>query len=194
MIAETNGEESAPVTLATARRGLKETCGSAVIRAPLPRVVEVLSNAATKVEWLSGLLEEREVARGEESSMAGVPGQSTVYQSYKLGWPLSERDYVIACTWDITLDPSTGEPTRAVFTQQSAEHETLPVSERRVRAALNLCVYTLEALPGEEGTRVDVKINVDPLGNFPIFLVNMYAGTWPDKNLQALERQVFRSS
>ncbi len=193
MESNTNGQQEGLTTLATARTGLKEVAGSRIIRAPLAQVIEVLSNSATKVEWLSGLLEEREVDRGAESAMAGVPRQSTVYQSYTLPGPLHERDYVIGCTWDITLDPNSGEAIRAVFTQQSQEHDSLPVKANRVRAALNLCVYNLEALPDDQGTRVDVKINVDPLGNFPIFLVNMYASSWPEENLQALEKQVLKA-
>ena len=39
----------------------------------------------------------------------------------------------------------------------------------RVRAALNLQLYTLTPTSGGSATQVEVEINVDPLGNFPVF-------------------------
>ena len=40
-------------------------------------------------------------------------------------------------------------------------------------AALNLQLYTLTPTSGGSATQVDVEINVDPLGNFPVFFVNL---------------------
>jgi hypothetical protein len=53
-----------------------------------------------------------------------------------------------------------------------------------------LQLYTLTPTSGGSATQVDVEINVDPLGNFPVFFVNLYGSTWYGKTLAALEKVI----
>ena len=99
-----------------------------------------------------------------------------------------DRDYVLAGEWSVDFD---GDHVRkAVLHLQSITREDCPVRDDRVRAALNLQLYTLTPTSGGSATQVDVEINVDPLGNFPVFFVNLYGSIWCGKTLAALEKVV----
>ncbi len=176
--------------LTTARPALNNVSGSKVIKAPLVDIARVLTECATKKEWVSGLVEEREIERGDAVAFADLPAAFTSYQHYKLMPMLSDRDYVISGLWEATLVDDGTTVKSAALDLQSVERDDTPEVEGRVRAALNLLVYSLEALPGNEVTRVHVECNVDPLGMMPQFMVNIYAGTWSEKTLTSLEAQV----
>ncbi|MCH2110610.1 MAG: hypothetical protein MK135_14910 [Polyangiaceae bacterium] len=190
--------------LESARPGLKDVSGSKDIPAPLEKVAQVLSDCSTKTEWVSGLVEERMVeekeADGQPQLVFGnCPVDFTVYQHYTLLPLFSERDYVIHGLWQVKTaetsqsEGASQEVVSATLDLQSAEHAELPEVAGRVRASLNRLVYTLERLPNEAGTRVSVECNVDPLGAFPVFAVNLYASTWSEKTLSALQEQVMNS-
>ena len=73
---------------------------------------------------------------------------------------------------------------------QSIGRSDHPIKKDRVRGALNLQVYRLKALPDDQGTEVEVEINVDPAGNFPVFIVNLYGSKWCKKTLDALGKTI----
>lgn len=131
--------------------------------------------------------------RSDSAAFAALPARFVVYQHYTLMPGLSDRDYVISGVWEATATGPDGSVSSAVLDLQSVEREDLPEGNGRVRAALNTLVYTLETQP-DGGTRVTVQCNVDPLGNMPQFMVNVYTGSWCDKTLTALEGQVLGSS
>ena len=176
--------------LATTRKGLKNYSGTHVIKAPLEKIVAVLSDSVTKGEWLGGLVEERELERGSESNISGIPSNFVVYQHYTLAPPLNDRDYVISGIWEFESTEGENGIKKATLDLQSVKRDDMLAIKGRVRAALNFQVFTLESLPNDEGTQVSVEVNVDPLGNMPVFIVNLYASTWCPKTLDALEKYV----
>ena len=98
-----------------------------------------------------------------------MPEAFEFYQVYKLQSPIWNRDYVISGHW--TLDRlADGE---ADLFLQSIGRSDHPIKKDRIRGELNLQVYRLKALPDDQGTEVEVVINVDPAGNFPVFFVNL---------------------
>ncbi|MEM7152207.1 MAG: hypothetical protein AAF799_05155 [Myxococcota bacterium] len=179
--------------LASARPALKNVSGVKVIQATLVDIARALFECAAKTEWVSGLVEERELERGGELAFADLPAEFVVYQHYTLMPMLSDRDYVISGIWEVTDTHDDGSVKSATLDLQSIERADMPEVDGRVRAALNLLVYRLEELPDDGGTRTHVECNVDPLGAMPQFMVNIYAGTWSEKTLAALEAQVLES-
>ena len=64
-----------------------------------------------------------------------------LYQEFHLPSPIWDRDYVLAGEWSVDFD---GDHVRkAVLHLQSITREDCPVRDDRVRAALNLQLYTL---------------------------------------------------
>ncbi len=174
--------------LSTARDGIKNFKGSQVIKAPIQAVAKVLFAPDTQRHWIGGLESVTVFEKSGETPWKGVPKKFELYQLYQMPPPISNRDYVIAGQWDIRFEED--EIQQAILYLHSIERNEHPERDHRVRAALNLQVYTLKALPDDQGTQIDVEINVDPLGNFPVFVVNLYGSTWCSKTLSALEKVV----
>ena len=178
--------------LETARAGLKNYTGTRVIKAPLADIAQVLYTCEGKVDWLSNLLSASELEQSDTRIMGDIPSAYVIHEHYQFAPGFQHRDYVLSCRWAIRESGDGAGPNRALLVMQSAEHEAKPIHQDRVRAAINLLVYNLEALPDDAGTRVDVEINLDAGGVMPVFAVNLYASTWSDKHLLALEKQTLK--
>ena len=178
--------------LATARSGIKNFKGTRVMKAPMADVVKVLFDPKTLPQWLAGLETVDVLQQSGKTLWEGVPETFEFYQLYKLQPPIWKRDYVIAGRWEVTADKEQG--LQAALYLQSIEREDHPIKHDRVRGALNFQVYTLKELPNDQGTEVEVEINVDPSGNFPVFAVNLYGSTWCGKTLSKLEKVVLDQS
>jgi len=123
-----------------------------------------------------------------EDQWANVPKTFQLYQEFHLPSPIWDRDYVLAGHWSVDFE---GDHARkAVLHLHSITREDCPVRDDGVLAALNLQLYTLTPTSGGSATQVDVEINVDPLGNFPVFFVNLYGSTWCGKTPTALEKVI----
>ena len=179
--------------LSTARPAIKNVSGCKIIKAPLLDVARLLSDSATKTQWVSGLITEQEIERSDQMAFANFPVEFVIYQHYTLIPLLSDRDYVISAVWQATHNKDQTSVKSAILDLQSVSHDAFPVVNGRIRAALNFLVYTLDAMD-DGSTRVHVECNVDPLGNMPQFMVNLYASTWSEKNLNALEKQLLKSN
>ena len=92
---------------------------------------------------------------------------------------------MLQCNW------TEGPP--HVFSEHSITRDSHPPREGTARAQLNHIRYTLTEL-APDSTRVDLSINVHPMGNFAcsVALANMYGGLFPRKNLELLEKQCLR--
>ena len=170
--------------LSTARKGVKNFTGSKIIKAPLGQIAQSLFNPDTLKHWLAGLSHVEVLSQNGSTPWQAVPQEFEFYQTYKLQSPISNRDYVIAGRWDIEGDD------HAILFIQSIERDDYPIKSDFVRGALNLQIYRLKQLPDAQGTEVEVEINVDPSGNFPVFVVNLYGSTWCAKTLSLLEKTV----
>ena len=174
--------------LSTARHGIKNFKGRLEIDAPIERVAHVLFDPETQGRWIGGLMNVSLLEIDSTENWANVPKTFQLYQEFHLPSPIWDRDYVLAGEWSVDFD---GDHVRkAVLHLQSITREDCPVRDDRVRAALNLQLYTLTPTSGGSATQVDVEINVDPLGNFPVFFVNLYGSIWCGKTLAALEKVV----
>ena len=177
--------------LTSARPALKNVSGQRLIAAPLLQVAHVLADSTKKNQWVSGLIEEIEIERSSDSVSETLPKESVAYQHYTLMPLLSDRDYVLSSIWEVEKEDE--KVVRATLDIQSVEHAEKPPMKGRVRASLNYLVYRLEERAEADGTMVSVECNVDPLGNLPQAMVNLYASTWPEKTLAALEAQVLKN-
>lgn len=172
--------------LSTARAGVKNFKGTKAINAPMDKVAQALYDPATFGQWLAGLVHVDVLSQQGTTPWEAMPKAFEFYQLYKLQSPIWNRDYVISCHW--TLDRlADGE---ADLFLQSIGRSDHPIKKDRVRGALNLQVYRLKALPDDQGTEVEVEINVDPAGNFPVFIVNLYGSKWCKKTLDALGKTI----
>ena len=182
-----------PANLATARAGLNNYSASKVLNAPFERLCEVLCSSDEKTEWKSSLLSAGELSRTSEIAFADMPSRLVVFEHYKLAPGFQHRDYVLSCTWEL-VEGAADAPTRVSLVMQSTEDEAMPVRSDRVRAAINFLRYDLERLPDGAGVKVDVEVNLDPMGVVPIWFVNFYARSWCGKELVALEKQALSRS
>lgn len=178
--------------LETTRPGLKNYTGTRVIKAPLAKIAWVLYTCEGKVDWKSNLISASELSRSDTTAMTNIPAEFVIHEHYNLAPGFQQRDYVLGSKWELSAGTKE-EPKQAIMLMQSTEHDAMPVVEKRLRAAMNLLVYKLEALPGDQGTKVDVEVNLDAGGVLPVFAVNFYASMWPKKELLALEKQTLKT-
>lgn len=154
----------------------------------MERVAHVLFDPETQGKWIGGLTNVSVLESDSEDHWANVPKTFQLYQEFHLPSLIWDRDYVLAGHWSVDFE---GDHARkAVLHLHSITRQDCPVRDDRVRAALNLQLYTLTPASDGFATQVDVEINVDPLGNFPVFLVNLCGSTWCAKTLSALEKVV----
>lgn len=93
---------------------------------------------------------------------------------------VSARDYVIHANYEFDAE-------NRVFrsTARSVEDDRMPEQDCCVRAASNT-VYTFEAIPGQERTRIHVEVSTDPKGRIPRRSVRSAVQDWPVSTLTNL--------
>ena len=164
-------------------RGIPDSSGSIVVPAPLKLIAEQITTKNTEFE--GGLDSSEMHAVSSKLAACGQPSEFVNYKVYHLPM-LSHRDYVFDVTW---ADGKTDDgKTTAIQTAISVDNPKFPTGiGGRVRGYV-YCVYTLTEIDPST-TRVDILVNLDPMGSFPVWLAKMYAGAYPDLMLGRIKKQ-----
>ena len=147
--------------------------GEGTFDVPMSRLVGVLRDHSTPVEWVDLITEHKVVQKVDDLT-------NVIYESYDLPWPISDRDYVMRET---TAYDAAGK----VFTIQyeSIDHPSTPDKTGTVRAKAYRTFWRLEKV-GPTRTKVEIEVFTDPRGNLPAWLVNLIQQDWPWKTIDGL--------
>lgn len=148
------------------------------------QVAVAVSDPAVRMQWVERMSEDRLIEGTPED------GEWLSYEAYDLVWPVSNRDYVFRQTMKTF---SHEETNRTVVQVESIEHPDYPEQPGRVRGALPSCVFTLDEV-GENETRLEVVVQVDPGGSLPGFVKNLIQKGWALKTMRALNTYLVSQS
>jgi hypothetical protein len=148
--------------------------GTALVDAPMDKVMWVLADNTHRTEWVDRL--KKSVVLEKRSEYVAV-----IYQHFGSPPMISDRDFVYVAK---AYSKSDGT---AVLDINSTTHPKAP-STVGVRGTLEDCSYLLTR-KGEK-TFVDVSIILDPKGALPAWVVNLVQKSWPMKTLTGLRNQV----
>lgn len=148
--------------------------GTALVDAPLEKVLWVLADNTHRTEWVDRL--QKSVILEKKG-----PYEFIVYQHFSSPPVISDRDFVYRARAYSTADGT------AVLDIASVHHRGAPPSVG-VRGELKFSSYRLQRR-GDK-TYVDVAIALDPKGSLPAWVVNLVQKSWPRKTLSGLRRQV----
>jgi hypothetical protein len=135
-----------------------------VIEADIFTVTAVYKDSDRSCEWLADCVAAYAIERD------GVDVQTT-YNRFRLGWPLKDRDFVFA-------EQYVWSPGGVIDTMRSTDHPKAPVDDGAVRAQLINSSFEARSL-GPGRTWIDARLQVDPGGSIPAWLVNAFTRSWP---------------
>jgi hypothetical protein len=161
-------------------RGLPEMRAVGDVDANLYRILAVIRDVDRQPEWMYECKEAR-VLRTESENV------SIVYNRTGAPWPVADR-YAVVRSEIVVVRP--GQEVEVRF---RSSDEALPDPPRgTVRMARLVGAYTLRALAPDR-TRVDYRVDADPGGLLPAWLVRSTSRDLPLETLLALRRQVART-
>lgn len=149
--------------------------GTAIINAPMEKVLWVLADNTHRTEWVDRL--KKSVILERKSKYEFV-----VYQHFGSPPLVSDRDFVYRARAYSKKDGT------AVLDIESVEHPKAPPTVG-VRGELKFSSYRFERR-GEDKTYVDVIVALDPKGALPGWVVNLVQKSWPYNTLSSLRKQV----
>lgn len=148
------------------------------VDAPIGQVVSVFTDPEARMEW---------TYRADDQEVLQVDGDTEdqwlerFWTRIDMPFPVSDRDYLVAKKYE--LHPEERKLTARV---RSINDDRKPEQSCCVRA-LSVMRYTLEAIPGEERTRVELIAETDLRGNLSSGrLVRQNAPAWPVGTLKRL--------
>ncbi len=147
------------------------------VDAPIGRVISVFTDPDERSNWMS------RVADHEVLHIDGDVEDSWV-ESYwmriDMPFPLSDRDYVLASSYE--LNP---EEQKLTVVTRSIYDERKPENGCCVRAQ-SVMRYTVEAIPGEDRTRIEMIAETDLDLDLPRHLIRSAGSDWSADTLSAL--------
>ena len=172
-------EEGVEIYERQARHMGEQTVKAVVeVDAPIGQVLTVFTDPEERKEW---------TYRAREQKVLQIDGDEErkwlerYWMRINMPFPISDRDYLVAKRYE--LHPEERKLTAHI---RSINDDRKPDSGCCVRA-LSMMQYTLEAIPGENRTRVVLIAETDLRGNLSSGrLVRQNAPTWPRETLRKL--------
>lgn len=149
--------------------------GTAIVNAPMEKVMWVLADNTHRAEWVDRL--KKSVILERKSKYDFV-----VYQHFGSPPLVSDRDFVYRARAHSEKEGT------VILDIASVEHPKAPPTVG-VRGELKFSSYRFERR-GEDKTHVDVAVALDPKGALPSWVVNMIQKSWPYNTLSSLRKQV----
>jgi len=156
-------------------KGIKVVCE---LNATLSQLVAVVMDVNTAVEWVYST--KSAVVLKQVS-----PSELYYYSEVNVPWPASNRDFIARLT--VTQDAHTKVVTilGPVFPDYIPEKKDIV----RVRHSEGKWIITPV---GKDRVRVEYTLNMDPGGNIPAWLVNMFATKGPSESFRKLKVQLMK--
>lgn len=147
---------------------------TAVLKAPIEQILEVLGDSATAAEWIPDLAYQELVAETSEFELV-------TRSVYAVPFPFADRELVLRSR--LRLDPGRGE---LVAVAESIEHPRAPMAAGNVRAQMRWSQTRLRPLAANR-TAIEFVMLVDPCGQIPAVLAAWGLRQAPFKFVQALD-------
>lgn len=166
-------------TRAEPGRDLPSFRGQAKVNAPVLQLLAILLDDGRSSEWAKGADETHILRQLDDRTQI-------IYARSKQPWPVQDRDIVMRRTVDV-LKPGEMFRVRLVCTP----HEK-PKVEGAVRVQRCETTFLLTAIADNQ-TAIDYRVNADPGGNNPAWIVKMASKSIPLDTLVALRKQAQRT-
>lgn len=148
------------------------------IDAPIGKVVSVFANPEERTNWVDRLADQKMLQVDGDTDDAWM---ERYWERIDMPFGVSDRDYVVAKAY--RFEPDERKLTARI---RSIDDDRVPERDCCVRAK-SLMQYTVEAIPGQHRTRVELVAEVDLGGNLSSGpLVRRNARDWPVKTLRGL--------
>lgn len=150
---------------------IDEIRASASIQAPYPVVLALLLDHTARPQW-NALCQEARVLQ------SGTPDEQRVYFYYKMPWPVTDRDLVMA----LSVNDADGV---AIMRGTAIADDTAPAGSKAVRVLKAREEWRIERLD-ENSTRVTMTALMDPAGPIPAWLINAMSVSQPYEAMEQL--------
>lgn len=144
--------------------------------ATLSQLVTVLLDVKTCTEWVYST---KSCTLIKQVS----PSELYYYSEISIPWPAQNRDFVAHLT--VTQNPET----KVAYMDGPAVPGFVPVKKGIVRIEHSTGKWVMTPI-GEHRVRVVYTLQVDPVGDIPAWLVNMFAANGPTQSFKKLRLQV----
>ena len=154
--------------------------GVGVVDAPLAKVANVLIDTSRHHEWVphfGGMRVVRAVSEKEK----------IIYRHVLTPFIISDRDFVVHVK--VNRDDRSDH---LVINFRSVEDSDVPVSDDKVRGMLHSSGYRLWSIDSGKRTMVLFTVHVDPKGNVPAWIVNLFQSGYARNNLENIRAQAAR--
>lgn len=142
------------------------------VHASMPIVASALVDISRRMEWMPSL--------GDNRILKILsPTERIEYTHIKTPFIIKDRDFIL-----LNKASYFPEKQEVLFDFRSTEEASFPHS-RRVRGQIHTSFYRLKMLP-ENNTHVEFIVYVDPKGNLPNWIVNLFAEKNPFHTLRNL--------
>jgi hypothetical protein len=143
---------------------------SAILRAPMDQVLEVLRKVEISKEWIPHIDAKNTIKDFSDF-------EAITHSVNMLPWPLADRSLLLHNKLRIDR-----EKKYLVIDIHSVDFDTNPIGQTFMRPV------------GEEETEIELILFVDPRGHIPTWLVNMAQKSMPYNFLRALEEKASRTN
>jgi len=147
-----------------------------VIDATEAQLVAVLMDINTSTEW------EYHVKSATLIKQVS-PSELYYYCEVNIPWPLANRDFVAHIT--VTQDPNS----KVVYIEGPTVPGVVPEKKGIIRVKDSTGKWVITPV-GTDQVKVEYSLHVDPGGNIPAWLVNMFAAEGPVQEFKKLKMQV----
>ncbi|MDO6430827.1 START domain-containing protein [Flavitalea sp. BT771] len=154
-------------------KGIKVVCE---LNATLSQLVAVVMDVNTAVEWVYS-------TRSAVVLKQVSPSELYYYSEVNVPWPASNRDFIAR------LSVSQDAHTKVVTVLGPVFPDYIPEKKDIVRVRRSEGKWIISPV-GKDRVRVEYTLNMDPGGNIPAWLVNMFATKGPYESFRKLKVQL----
>lgn len=158
--------------------GLKEIRVQCKVPATLSQMVALLLDVNAGKDWVYS-------TKSATLLKSVSPSELYYYSEVEMPWPLSNRDFIahlIVSQHPVSKVVTVDGPTVASF---------VPEKKDIVRVKRSSGRWVLTPL-ADNTIHVDYTLSVDPGGNIPVWLVNLFATKGPTETFRKLKKQITR--
>jgi hypothetical protein len=155
--------------------------GAGPIDGPLAKVANVLIDTSRHHEWVPHFGGMRIVGEVSET-------EKIIYRHVTTPFIIDDRDFVVKA--GISKDEASGH---LLVDFASVRDARAPVVEGKVRGVLHSSGYRMWPIDGGARTMVIFTIHVDPKGDVPAWIVNLFQDGYARTNLQNIREQAAKS-
>lgn len=156
-------------------KALKTVC---TLQTSLSSVAAVLLDVERSKEWVYGTSSSRLLKQE-------TPSVVIFYAEMGMPWPVTNRDFIVKIS--LTQDPVS----KSITVLAENQPDYLPEKKKLVRIHSSSGKWLIDPLPNGR-VRVEYQLYVDPGGNVPAALVNLFSGKGPIESFRNLRKMVAR--